>query len=983
MSQINHKKLNHRTKTHLTIATQNMGGASFGRGIYRREPLLAELIDRKRTDVLFLTECDVENYRAYGSLKIDGMLMYASRPAFVQTKNKAGKGTAKKEKKVRTIALVRPSSFKHVVEITQGTGERAEVWLKCTTTGGETFVLGGVYQEWIHPGRCAGRDNDGLIKLLQKFAMEQTAVLGDWNHCVEKGGKADHIEATKTMGYKVAHDGYTFLRQNKDREPTRSTLDWRLSNIENLKPVKKTWEGVSDHAWVQYELPVKIEKDPTWFTRRSKKHLFTTESIDTLKEELSTKTAGMSELHDLTRTLVDTTRGHLDKFAPELRFSSGEAGKKKENPRLKQLRRAMKRAKKAGRTKSYHRNQKRYRDEILKSKRDDIKQEVEKRGIQSVWKIRKSKTEPPRQSIKIKSSTTGRLQTDKETADGFMRTFIQKVQEAKPEEYVPCQQANKSECRSPKSSAIPTDYFVPRRLATLEEKTEEQVEKMVASMKNSEATDSTGLSQRDFKGLCKGLISPLTKMLNESMRTQTFPDEYKTAKIKPLLKTGQPPDSYRSYRPISLLSPFGKLIELAIKDVVLEFAVEHNLIPRAQHGYQAGKSVTSAISEALKEIDMQKQKNMKTAVVLFDFSCAFDLVDVDRLMNRMLDLGFGRELRNWIQSYLTSRKAYVEVNGKMSEVVTLEFGTPQGSIISPLLFLILISDMGAKFDGLLVGYADDSTNIVSAKTVDELHEKIKQSIEKMTDYANRTGMCINIKKTEFLHFGKTRLPPVTVGNVTLHEQTEVKFLGSYFNKAQTSTSNLNHLTAKVNREAAALTRVCHTLPLEARKTLANGIIWPIIVNSIETWTNPLKFQGDRTLKKLQRLWNAVSRMVLRVRLSDRLSTEEIMARMGSRTVRREALVGHARLLHDTLIADSKIRYLGTYDGDERAARRPQRRSVLQVTGGRSPVDRCRRLLNALHRMKLGNIISEDKEAFMTLFVANLETIEKNLEKETE
>ena len=150
-----------------------------------------------------------------------------------------------------------------------------------------------------------------------------------------------------------------------------------------------------------------------------------------------------------------------------------------------------------------------------------------------------------------------------------------------------------------------------------------------------------------------------------------------------------------------------------------------------------------------------------------------------------------------------------------------------------------------------------------------------------------------------------------------------------------------------------------------------------------SWTNPLKFQGDRTLKKLQRLWNTVSRMVLRVRLSDRLSTEEIMARMGSRTVRREALVGHARLLHDTLIADSKIRYLGTYDGDERAARRPQRRSALQVTGGRSPVDRCRRLLNALHRMKLENIISEDKETFMTLFVANLETIEENLEKETE
>ena len=960
-----------------------MGGASFGRGIYRREPLLAELIDRKLPDVLFLTECDVENYQPYGSLKIDGMLMYASRPATVPTKNKAGRGTARSPKKVRTIALVRPSSFKHVVEITQGTGDRAEVWLRCTTTGGEVFVLGGVYQEWIHPGRSAGRDNDGLVKLLQKCAMEQTAALGDWNHCAERGGNADHIEAMKTMGYKVSHDGHTFHRQNKDREPTKSTLDWRLSNIDNLKPVEKSWEGVSDHAWVQYELPAKIEKDPTWFTRRSKKNLFTAESIETLREELANKTAGMTELQDLTSTLIVTTGKHLDKFAPELRFSSGKTGKKKENPRLKQLRRAMKRAKRAGRTKSYHRNQKRYRDEILKSKRDDIKQEVEKKGIRSVWKIRKSKTEPPRQSIKIKNENTGGLQTDRETADGFMKTFVQKVQEARPDEYVPCQQANKSECRSPQSSAIPTDYFVPRRLAVLEGKTEEQVEKMVASMKNSEATDSTGLSQRDFKGLCKGLISPLTKMLNESMRTQIFPDEFKTAKIKPLPKTGQPPDSYRSYRPISLLSPFGKLIELTIKDVVLEFAMEHNLIPREQHGYQAGKSVTSAISEALREIDMQKQKGMKTAAILYDFSCAFDLVDVDRLMNRMLDLGFGRELRNWIQSYLTSRKAYVEVNGKMSEVVTLDFGTPQGSIISPLLFLILISDMGAEFEGLLVGYADDSTNIVSAKTLEELHEKIKQSIEKMTDYANKTGMCINIKKTEFLHFGRTRLPPVTVGNVTLHEQTEVKFLGTYLNKAMTSTSNLNHLTAKVNREAAALTRVCHTLPLEARKILANGVIWPMIINGIETWTNPLRYQGDRTIQKLQRLWNSVSRMVLRVRLSDRLSTEEIMTRMGSRTVRRESLVGHARLLHDTLIADSKIRYLGIYASDDRAAQRPKRKTGLQVTGGKSPVDRCRRLLNALHKMNLGSIVVEDKEAFMTLFGANLATIEQHLEKESE
>ena len=174
----------------------------------------------------------------------------------------------------------------------------------------------------------------------------------------------------------------------------------------------------------------------------------------------------------------------------------------------------------------------------------------------------------------------------------------------------------------------------------------------------------------------------------------------------------------------------------------------------------------------MKEIDIQRQKGMKTVIICYDFSCAFDLVNVKLLMDRMRDLGFGRELRDWIRvrSYLTDRRAYVEVNDKVSEVVTLEFGTPQGSVVSPLLFLILISDMGAEFEGLLVGYADDSTNIVSGRTLEELHEKITLSIKKMMDYAGRTGMCINIKKTEFLHFGRTQLQPIQVGKVTLHEQ---------------------------------------------------------------------------------------------------------------------------------------------------------------------------------------------------------------------
>ena len=59
-----------------------------------------------------------------------------------------------------------------------------------------------------------------------------------------------------------------------------------------------------------------------------------------------------------------------------------------------------------------------------------MEREVEKYGMEAAWKLRKSKTEPPRQSIRIKDEVTGKLNSSKEAADGFMNAFVQKVKEA-------------------------------------------------------------------------------------------------------------------------------------------------------------------------------------------------------------------------------------------------------------------------------------------------------------------------------------------------------------------------------------------------------------------------------------------------------------------------------------------------------------------------------------------------------------------------
>ena len=75
----------------------------------------------------------------------------------------------------------------------------------------------------------------------------------------------------------------------------------------------------------------------------------------------------------------------------------------------------------------------------------------------------------------------------------------------------------------------------------------------------------------------------------------------------------------------------------------------------------------------------------------------------------------------------------MEVKGEVSCRIILEFGSPQGSIISHLLFILLVSDMKCNLPGEMVGYWDDTTNIVTGVTVEDLGQKCTESISMMTE----------------------------------------------------------------------------------------------------------------------------------------------------------------------------------------------------------------------------------------------------------
>src|SRR5699024_3978482 len=112
-----------------------------------------------------------------------------------------------------------------------------------------------------------------------------------------------------------------------------------------------------------------------------------------------------------------------------------------------------------------------------------------------------------------------------------------------------------------------------------------KVREIIVNLRNSDAKDVYDLSVPMIKYVKDVIISPLTKLINMCIRSSTFPDCLKLAKVIPLFKKGNSNDA-NNYRPISLLPIFAKILEKILHEQ-LEFHLEsNNLISSRQSGFR-------------------------------------------------------------------------------------------------------------------------------------------------------------------------------------------------------------------------------------------------------------------------------------------------------------------------------------------------------------------------------------------------------------
>ena len=189
----------------------------------------------------------------------------------------------------------------------------------------------------------------------------------------------------------------------------------------------------------------------------------------------------------------------------------------------------------------------------------------------------------------------------------------------------------------------------------------------------------------------------------------------KLADMYPLFKSKDRTEP-NNYRPISILLTLSKLLEKVMYTQVYNFLTETDQIYNRQYGFRTGHNCEHAVSELTSAVLKGFQQNEFTLGVFLDLFKAFDTLDHQILLAKLSKYGIQDTTLDWFASYLSEwmirTKCSVTSTGttEYSDYEFVTYGTPQGSCLGPLIYLIFTNNMAKHPENCnSIMFADDTT----------------------------------------------------------------------------------------------------------------------------------------------------------------------------------------------------------------------------------------------------------------------------------
>ena len=218
--------------------------------------------------------------------------------------------------------------------------------------------------------------------------------------------------------------------------------------------------------------------------------------------------------------------------------------------------------------------------------------------------------------------------------------------------------------------------------------------------------------------------------------------------------------------------------------------------------YLQGRSTTDCLMQLFISVSHQEQKRLKhkPIAVFLDLEKAFELANKLAITDKLIERGVKGKMLAWLSDYLTERSACVRFQGVSSETLTFENGTPQGAIVSPLLFNLLMEDIVSRrytTNTSVYSYADDLLLINTKDDGGDVHDDLRR----LEDTCKELGLKISARKTKAMQFRARSLSPyqIKIQGSNIEWVNEFRYLGVIVDRRLSFNSHVKNVKHRANQ----------------------------------------------------------------------------------------------------------------------------------------------------------------------------------------
>ena len=239
---------------------------------------------------------------------------------------------------------------------------------------------------------------------------------------------------------------------------------------------------------------------------------------------------------------------------------------------------------------------------------------------------------------------------------------------------------------------------------------------------------------------------------------------------------------------------------------------KNRLLPKCQSGFRKGRSCTENLVKISSHVKRAMMRRRPVLATFYDIKRAYDTVWHSKLLQKLYKLGVSKNMYSFFQSFLKDRVIRVKVGSVSSEAYRLDMGIPQGSIVAPLAFSIMLYDIDKlKLERATMSlYADDlamwSTARYRRTYINYFYnielKTFQGNVNLIVQYMENNGFALAPEKTVFMIFTSGKInerASIHIKNTEIKPSKEVKYLGVILDQTLTFRSHINHLVKKTRK----------------------------------------------------------------------------------------------------------------------------------------------------------------------------------------